>query len=391
MQKRYIEATMRSDLEHKKMVFLAGPRQVGKTTLARDFMRRHFSSVEYLNWDSAEHRRNIRNAHISEEADAIIFDEFHKYERWKRFLKGFYDVDDGRHAIIVTGSARLDVYRRGGDSMQGRYHLFRLHPFSFAEVKKIIPTIKPFQPLSFRSASRDHTLLSALMRFGGFPEPFLSQDEDRARRWRSLRLERMVREDIRDLEHVHSLSLIEQLIDVLPGKVQSLLSLNGLREDLEVSHASITLWMDILERMYYHYRLYPYSHKKIRSLKKEPKLYLWDWSEVPKGVAREENIVASHLLKYAHYLRDTAGYRTDLWYLRDRDGREVDFLMTVDGKPWFAVEVKHQDTAISKHLRYFAERLGIPFLYQVVFDESVHIRKEGVVVVGADLFLTALV
>ncbi|MBI4252554.1 ATP-binding protein [Candidatus Uhrbacteria bacterium] len=391
MQKRYIEGAMRADIEHKKMVFLAGPRQVGKTTLARDFARRHFPSVQYLNWDNAEHRRIIRTSYIREDADVVIFDELHKYERWKRYLKGFYDVDDGRHAIIVTGSARLDVYRRGGDSMQGRYHLFRLHPFSYAEVKKIMPSVKPFQPLVFHSASRDPILLAALLRYGGFPEPFLSQDEDRARRWRVERLERLVREDIRDLEHVHSLSTIEHLIDLLPEKVQSLLSLNGLREDLEVSHASITLWMDILERMYYHYRLYPFSHKKIRSLKKEAKLYLWDWSEVVTPSAREENIIASHLLKFAHYLRDTAGYQADLWYLRDRDGREVDFLMTVDGRPWFAVEVKHRDCTISNHLRYFAERIGIPFLYQVVFNDDVYSKKEGIVVVSADRFLSAFV
>jgi len=230
------------------------------------------------------------------------------------------------------------------------------------------------------------------LKFGGFPEPLLKQSEKELRRWHNQRVERLVKEDIRDLENIRNLSLLQILVDVLPGKVGSLLSLNSLREDLSVAHKTVSNWVDVLERFYYHFRIYPFHHKKIKSLKKEPKLYMWDWSEVPDNSgARLENIVASHLLKMCHFLNDVDGYKTDLHFLRDTEGREVDFLVTENGKPWLAVEVKSGSKEISKNLTYFGNRLEIPFLYQVVSENDIDIRKDTVRIISLDRFLVSLV
>src|SRR4030066_16236 len=202
--------------------------------------------------------------------------------------------------------------------------------------------IVPFKEIVFQESGKEtKEALEIALKFGGFPEPLLKQNEKELRRWHNQRVERLGREDIRDLENIRELSLLHVLVDILPDRVGSLLSLNSLREDLSVAHKTVAHWMDILERFYYHFRIYPFHHKKIRSLKKEPKLYLWDWSEVPdERGARLENIVASHLLKMCHFLNDVEGYKTDLHFLRDAEAREVDFLVTESGKPWFAVEVK---------------------------------------------------
>lgn len=199
----------------------------------------------------------------------------------EKYLKGQYDKHRGDFKILVTGSARLDVYRRGGDSLMGRYFYYRLHPFSLAECFEKQNLIKPLDEISIVNAPPEASkALASLIKFGGFPEPFLKQSERGLRRWHSQRLERLVKEDIRDLENIRDLSSLQILVDLIPTKVGSLLSLNALREDLSVAHKTVANWMDILERFYYHFRIYPFTNKKIKSLKKEPKLYLWDWSEI---------------------------------------------------------------------------------------------------------------
>ena len=202
----------------------------------------------------------------------------------------------------------------------------------------------------------------------------------------------MFREDIQDMEAIRDIGNMKLLSDILPAKVGSRLSLNAIREDLGgVSHRAVTHWMDILEAFYYHFRIYPYSAKKIRSLKKEPKLYLWDWSEVEDEANRFENLMASHLLKFVHFLTDHEGYRAELFYLRDVDQREVDFLVTIDGRPWFAVEVKLNDTALSQNLLYFRDRLSIPYIYQVVKKDKVDLLEKGGRIVSAARFLAGLI
>lgn len=392
MKTRYLVPHIIKDLKDK-MVFIGGARQVGKTSLAKYIAGNYFKSYDYLNWDSRDDRKKIIQSRFKGDAGIVLFDEIHKYKDWKNYLKGQFDKHKGDFNILVTGSARLDVYRRGGDSLMGRYYYYRLHPFSLAEFLEKENAIVPFKEIAFLESSKvTREALGVTLKFGGFPEPLLKQSEKELRRWHNQRVERLVKEDIRDLENIRNLSLLQILVDVLPGKVGSLLSLNSLREDLSVAHKTVSNWVDVLERFYYHFRIYPFHHKKIKSLKKEPKLYMWDWSEVPDNSgARLENIVASHLLKMCHFLNDVDGYKTDLHFLRDTEGREVDFLVTENGKPWLAVEVKSGSKEISKNLTYFGNRLEIPFLYQVVSENDIDIRKDTVRIISLDRFLVSLV
>jgi predicted AAA+ superfamily ATPase len=389
LKERTLTPSVVEDLK-EKMVFIGGPRQVGKTTLSNELVAPHFRSFAYFSWDNRSDRMKIRNSEWPGEAQLLIFDEIHKYRPWKRLLKGEYDKLKSRYRFLVTGSARLDIYRRGGDSLQGRYHHYRLHPFSMREMIHPGKAAVPFQELAIGEEPHPKEM-ETLERFGGFPEPLLKQDDRLLRRWHSERHERLFREDIRDVELVRDLSTMQALADMLPEKVGSLFSINSIREDLEVSHKAVVRWMGILESFYYAYRIYPFSRSAFRSLKKEPKLYLWDWSEVPEEATRFENMVAGHLLKLVHYLQDHEGYSAELYFLRDTAGREVDFLLTVDGKPWFAVEAKLDNLNVNPAIRYFQDRLRIPFSYQVVKKSGVDTRVQGTRLLSADKFLMALI
>lgn len=393
---RYLDPFLRKDLE-KKMVFLGGPRQVGKTTLAQRLANELDPHPAYLNWDSAEDRRLIRALRFPSDARVLVLDEIHKFSGWRNHIKGLFDKHKDRYQILVTGSSRLDYYRRGGDSLLGRYHHYRLHPFSVAEIltetrAQSAKIHTPFKELEFPPSNPEAiAAVERLKTFGGFPEPYFDQNLTTLRRWHLDRKERLLEHDIRDAEKIQDLNKLEVLMDLLPGKVGSLFSLNSLREDLEVNHRTVARWVDILERFYVHFRLSPYHAKPIQSLRKQPKLYFWDWSETPEGGARQENMVASHLLKLVHFLRDVEGHKAELFYLRDKEQREVDFLVTVDRKPWFAVEVKSNSDRISKDLRYFGQRVGIPFLYQVGDDNQVDSYQDGVRQMGIPHFLSGLV
>lgn len=391
MENRYLETRIVEDLQ-EKMVFIGGPRQVGKTTVAQHIGKQQYAHPQYLNWDFGQHRQDILNYHFDSNADVLIFDEIHKYKQWKNYLKGLYDTHKKQFHIIVTGSARLDLYRKGGDSLLGRYHYYRLHPFSVAEILGTTHSSTPLEELTFQNSTKKVTeSFAALYHFGGFPEPFLKQEERFLRRWQSERVDRLVREDIRDVELVRDISGLQILVSMLPGIVGSQLSVNSLREDLQVAHKTASLWVDILERFYYHFRIPAYAHRAISSLRKEQKLYLWDWSEVKNAGARLENMVAAHLLKFTHFLQDTEGWKAELLYLRDIEGHEVDFLITIDRKPWFAVEVKKSDAQPSKSLRYFTKKLDIPFSYHIVESVNKDYQQEGVRVMSVEKFLTSLV
>ena len=389
IKKRYLTEFVVEDLA-EKMVFIGGPRQVGKTTIARDLIAKQFHQSGYYNWDSKSDRRKIMQSNWPGNADLIIFDEIHKYKKWKSFVKGEYDTLKNKYHFLITGSARLDLYRKGGDSMLGRYHYYRLHPFSLAELigKVTIPEVMKEIPIRPR---REKETLKALDKFGGFPEPFLKQNTRVFRRWHNEKTERLFREDIRDVEQVRDIVSMQLLGDLLPEKTGSLLSINSLREDLEVSHRAVSSWLNILESFYYCFRIYPFVGKNFRSLKKEAKLYLWDWSEVENEAVRFENCVASHLLKLIHFLRDYEGYKANLYFLRSVEKKEVDFFVTIAEKPWFAVEAKMNDTNVSPHLFYFKEKLNIPFCYQVVKKGDVDSFIKGVRIVSADRFLAGLI
>lgn len=342
---RYIKKQIEADLK-EKMVFLGGPRQVGKTTLAREFIKK---PEQYYSWDILEQRELIKKHQFDLNLKLIVFDEIHKYTRWRMLVKGIYDQYLNKLAVLVTGSARLDHFRRGGDSLVGRYHYLRLHPLSLAEVDN------KFQ--------RKTTEL--LLKHSGFPEPFFKKSDTFYRRWKRERLSRVVYQDLRDLDTVKDLSKIELLVDALPARVGSVLSIKSLQEDLDVSPNTVSRWIEVLESIYYCYRILPYGYPKLRAVKKSNKLYLWDWAEVESPGARFENMVASQLLKYCHYREDSEGYRMEIRFIRDVDLREIDFVVLQDNRPLFAVECKTGDRDISPHFKYFSERTPIPVFYQV--------------------------
>jgi len=388
-KRRYLTDEIKLELE-EKMVFIGGARQVGKTTLAKDLVAEKFENSYYYNWDYKPDRKKITKYEFPGEKGLLIFDEIHKHGKWKTLVKGIYDIYKNQYKIIVTGSARLNIYRKGGDSLQGRYHYYTLFPFSLAELESIKKNYSPFSELVFENKFYKESF-EALYKFGGFPEPLIKQSERTLRRWHNEKLERLFKEDIRDIENIRDISSMKSLSDMLPDKVASPLSVNSIREDLEISHRAASSWLNILETFYYHVRIYPYHSKKIRSIKKEPKLYLFDWSEVENEGAKFENMIAIHLLKFISYMNEHEGYKAELNYLKNIDKKEVDFLVSVGNKPWFAVEVKLNDTEISPTINYFKERLNIPFVYQVIKKEGIDLNKDGVRLISADKFLISLI
>jgi predicted AAA+ superfamily ATPase len=386
---RYLTEDIKRDLDDK-MVFIGGARQVGKTTLAKEIVAKEFQHSTYYSWDYKPDRNKINSGELPGENGLLIFDEIHKYNKWKNLVKGIYDVHKHNYKILVTGSARLNIYRKSGDSLQGRYHYYTLHPFSLAELENITNKWKIFEEIQFKDQNYKSSL-EVLYNYGGFPETTIAQDERVLRRWHNEKLERLFREDIRDIENIRDISSMKLLGDLLPSKAAGPLSINNLREDLEVSHRAITNWLNILESFYYHFRIYPYSSKLIRSIKKEPKIYLIDWSEVDNEGARFENLIASHLLKFTDYLFERDGYKAGLFYLRNVDKKEVDFLVTIDNKPWFAVEVKLSESVPSRSLSYFRERLKIPFSFQVIKQSGIDIIKNEIRVISAEKFLSGLI
>jgi uncharacterized protein len=365
---RYLAPQVKQDLA-RKMVLVAGPRQVGKTTLARSLPK---AEAGYLNWDIPEHRERILRRELPP-GPLWIFDEIHKYRLWRNFLKGLYDGRPAGQRILVTGSARLDLYRYSGDSLQGRYHLLRLHPLSLAELG-------------------DSAALEPLLRLGGFPEPFFGGSEVEARRWSREYRNLLIREELVSLEQVRDLGTLELLMIRLPELVGSPLSLNALREDLQVSHKTVASWVEILERLFALFRLPPFGSPRLRAVKKEQKHYHFDWTLVPDLPARFENLVACHLLKWVHFQQDTQGRDLELRYFRDTDGREVDFVVTERRKPLIFVECKWSDAAIDRSLSYLKARFPDCQAWQLAATGAKdYVTPDGIRVAPAAAFLKELV
>jgi uncharacterized protein len=351
---RYLCRAIRDDLG-EKMVFLGGPRQVGKTTLALSLIPgADETDPAYLSWDIPESQRLLLAGGLPAAGKLVILDEIHKYKRWRNLVKGFYDRYKSKRQFLITGSARLDHYRRGGDSLQGRYHYYRLHPLSLYELNK-----HP-QPSD----------LQALLQFGGFPEPFLKHNSRHWRRWQRERQSRVIQEDLISLEHVKEVSQLQLLAQILPARVGSVLSIANLRQDLSVAFETADSWVTIFENLYYCFRIMPYGLPHLRAVKKERKLYMWDWSLCENPAARFENIVASHLLKYCHLVEDTEGDEMSLRFVRDSVGREIDFIVLRNGKPEFGVECKSGGRGLSRNIVYFAARTNIPQFYQVHLEQG---------------------
>lgn len=370
---RYIYDPVQNDLK-RRMVFVGGPRQVGKTTFALTFLPEPDEAhPAYMNWDNLPARRSIQKGELPPNEKLIVFDEIHKFARWRNLVKGFYDTNQSRISFLITGSARLDYYSKGGDSLHGRYHYYRLHPFSPAELS---PDPGPVD-------------IQHLLKYGGFPEPCLRGEEKFWRRWQRERLQRVIYEDIRDLENLKEINLLELLAEELPHRVGAPLSVKNLREALEVAHETAERWIKVFERMYYCFRIPPYGALKIRAVKKEQKLYLWDWSLIMEQGPQFENFIASQLLKYCHYLEDTEGFKMDLRFLRDTDKREVDFVVLKENRPLFAVECKSGDKNISPSIYYFKQRTPIPKFYQV-HTGSGDYEKAGIRVIPVHKFFAEL-
>ncbi len=356
---------------HRQMAFVAGARQVGKTTTCRALA----SADAYLTWDDRDDRRQFQAGAraVAERLGldragprvVVVFDELHKFGRWQTFLKGFFDLYEDRVRVLVTGSSRLDVFRRGGDSLTGRYFLFRMHPLSIGELVRPAPPSASEIRSPLAIPDRDFT---ALWRFGGFPEPFSKKSAAFHRRWRDLRREQLVREDIRDLTRVQELGQLDTLVTLLEERSGAQLVYSSLAGELGVAVETIRRWLDALEGFYLGFRVRPWFANVARSLRKEPKWYMFDWAVVVDEGARAETLVACHLLKAVHAWNDVGIGRYELRYLRDTAKREVDFVVVRDRKPWFLVEVKKSDTRLSPALAHFQDQLRAPHAFHAVLD-----------------------
>ena len=356
---RYLEKFITEDMK-EKIILLSGPRQVGKTTLSRQLVE----SNSYLNYDSSSDRRVILAEEWNRDVTLVIFDELHKMKKWKSWIKGVYDSEGASPALLVTGSARLDTYRKGGESLAGRFFSFRLHPLTVKEIFHLLEE-KPAKALD------------DLIRFGGFPEPYLKKSDTFAKRWRRTHTDTIIREDLLDLERVRDIKSIEILIDLLRTRVGSTTSYTSLANDLQVSIHTVKHWLQILENLYIIFPVRPYHKNITRSLLKESKYYLYDTGAVEGSFgARLENIVACALMRELHFIEDTTGSRIGLHFLRDKEKREVDFLVVVDNKPVTMIEVKESNDSFSASLFHFHRFLKSASPVQVVYNLK-HCKSSG--------------
>jgi predicted AAA+ superfamily ATPase len=335
----------------RKIVLISGPRQSGKTTITRMFDGSH----QYLNLDSSEDQKVVRKKAWDRSVDFVVFDELHKMKKWKQWIKGVYDTEGLKPSLVVTGSARLDTFKKVGDSLAGRYLSYRLHPFDIRELRNV------GYPLD------DQDLLNRLLELGGFPEPFLEGDKGFYNMWKRTHLDIILRQDLIDQEDVRDIRSIEILIDLLRERVGSPVSYKSLAEDLQKSDKTIKKWLDILEGMFIIFKLTPYHKNIARSKLKQPKYYFYDTAQV-KGDngARLENLVACSLLKETQFRCDCLGEQWGLFYLAMRSGKEIDFLITKEDLPHVAVEVKTSDDEPSKNFRSFENYLTTAKKIQVV-------------------------
>ena len=354
---------------HRQMALVSGPRQVGKTTACRSI------SDAYLNWDNIDDRRRLLRGpaalaealqldQLRTRAPIAVFDELHKYTKWKALLKGFFDTYGDRVRLIVTGSSRIDIFRRGSDSLMGRYLLYRMHPFSVGEsLRTAVPSKELQPPAEIATSDWD-----ALWEHGGFPEPFFRRDSRFTRRWRSLRQEQLSHEDLREVAQVTDLGTMETLMQLLSERSAQQLVYSSLAREIQVSVDTVKRWIDLLARLHYGFMVRPWFANVAKALRKEPKWFQRDWSGLADDGARAETFVACHLLKAVEGWTDLGFGDFELRYLRDKQKREVDFLVVRDRKPWFLIEVKLSETSLAPSLAYFQGQTKAPHAFQVVMS-----------------------
>lgn len=393
---RFYEALLAERLgSERQMAFVSGPRQVGKTTIGRALAKASYS------WENATFKKAVLAGPdavaqlaelnlLSSARPILLFDEIHKFTRWKTFMKGFFDEYGEKAGLIVTGSARMDLYRRGGDSLMGRYFPYRVHPLSVGEL--LHPSVRAGETIP--PAVLPEAEWDALLRFGGFPEPFSRRDPSFARRWRRLREEQLFREDIRDLTRVMDVDQMRHLALLLAERSGQPLVAASLARDIQVSEPTVKKWVATLNAFYYGFCVRPWHRNIENSLRKTPKWYLRDWSGIDDEGQRHETLIACHLLKAVEAWTDIGFGTYELFYLRDKQKREVDFLVAKDGKPWFIAECKTSDTSLSPALSSMQSAAGATHAFQIVItlpyveaDCFQHVRP---VVVPARTFLSQL-
>ena len=381
---------------YRQMVFVSGPRQVGKTTMCEAV------ASTYLSWDDEDVRRAIQSGQravadkyalnvAAESEKVLVYDERHKYSKWKQFLKGFYDLYGRNLRIVATGSAKMDVYKKGGDSMMGRYFPYRMHPLSVAELLDVSIPDERIVRSPKRLLDDEWT---ALVRFGGFPDPFVNRDVRFSRRWNSLRFEQLLKTDMRDLTRISELDQLSALAEILSNRSGEQLVYKSIGCDLGVDEKTAKKWIKTLKYLYFGFEVRPWFRNIENSIRKMPKWYLRDWANIQDEGKRAETFIACHLLKAVEGWTDLGYGEFSLGYLRDKSRREVDFVVTRDGIPWFLVEVKKSDTSLSEALAFFQKRTGAAHAFQVVMDAeygeydcfAIHSPK----VVSAKTFLSQL-
>lgn len=369
--KRYLSSTILSDLG-KKMVLLTGPRQVGKTTLAKELMA-SYRHPQYLNWDVADDRRILLGQSWSPRADMLVFDEIHKMPNWKSYLKGVFDGRTEGQAILVTGSARMETFRQSGESLAGRYYQTRLHPFSVREWVEL-------------TDAKPDDALDRLIERGGLPEPFLAEDQAQAERWRQQYFTDLVREDVLEFSRIQEIRAMRLLVELLRERVGSPLSIAALARDIQVAPNTVAKYLDILEALYVIFLVRPFHHNVARAILKEPKVYFFDTGYVrgDDGV-KWENACATMLLKHVNFEQDTLGRQSSLAYLRTKEGAEVDFVLCDEGMPTHLIECKHADNrpapALIKFAGLFTEAKSIQLVRELRQEEY---RRPVSIVKGAD-------
>lgn len=369
---RVQHAHILKDLSHK-MVLLTGPRQVGKTFLAKQIAK-EFSASLYLNYDNLEDRKIILDQSWLERTDLLIFDELHKMPEWKNFLKGVYDTKPENTQILVTGSARLDVYNQMGDSLAGRYFLHRLLPLAPAELTQLN---KPFQ-------------LEDLLTRGGFPEPFLAKEIVEANRWRFQYINSMLATDVFDFDKVQNIKAMRTIFELLRTKVGSPVSYQSIAKDVSVSPMTVKKYIQILEALYVIFLVTPFSKNIARSLLKEPKIYFFDNGLVKGDVgAKLENLVAVSLLKHVYAKMDYQAENYALHYLRTKEKEEVDFTLVKDQVMEKIIEVKNSNKDISKALFTFHQKYHVPAV-QIVQELRHEKMVDGIEVIKIKRFLSEL-
>ena len=388
---------------HKAMVFLAGPRQAGKTTLAH-MIARSFANRAYFNWDLFENKRLLMDKpsffqdiqRKDGSTPLVVFDEIHKYRRWKNYLKGVYDQFANEYKFLVLGSGRLNLFQKGGDSLAGRYFLCTLWPFTLAELAEGRRSFQEFirHPLAVPDGVRSsETIWRQLAQCSGFPEPYLAGRETFYRRWSNNYRQQLIREDIRNLTDIKNIDDVEMLYALLPTKVGSPLSMDSLARDVQVSFNSVRNWLTVFESFFLTFRLAPWMQKISRAIVKEKKLYFYDYARIASPPERFENMVAVELLRAVSNWNDFGFGDFTLHYIRNKEGEEVDFLIARDHVPMLLVESKFSDDTLSKSLAKFQARLNIPAVQLVNRPGVYKIQKpqrQNLLIVTASRWLTGL-